>query len=344
MIEKKLLTVLGGRAIWPPPVWLMRQAGRYLPEYRALRSQVDFITRCTTPDLAAEITMQPIRRFGMDGAILFSDILIVPWALGQKLQFIEGEGPLLEPLRDMAAVEALRPGDLLQAASPIMETLRRVRSALSDEAPATALLGFAGAPFTVACYMVDGKGSRDFVETRRMAYAAPVLFGRLIGLLVEATVAYLCAQIEAGAEAVMLFDSWAGILPPSEFDNWVVEPTRSIVTALKGRHPDTPIIGFPRLAGLLIESYAERTGVECVAMDTSVEPSRIAERLPRHVALQGNLDPLALLAGGRSMTTQARCIASTLEGRPHVFNLGHGVLPSTPVDHVAELIETLRLL
>ncbi len=343
MIEKKILKVLQGAAVWPPPVWLMRQAGRYLPEYRELSRQTDFITRCTTPDLAAEITMQPVRRFGMDGAILFSDILMVPWALGQRLEFVEGKGPVLEPLREARSLEALRPGDLLQATAPIIETVRRVRSALSDGSPGTALLGFAGSPFTVACYMVDGGGSRDFLETRRMAYQAPGLLDRLIGLLVGATVDYLSAQIDGGAEAVMLFDSWAGILPPSEFQKWVVTPTRMIVSSLKVLHPQTPIIGFPRLAGLLVGSYGESTCVDCVAMDTSADPSRVAELLPARTALQGNLDPLALLAGGEAMRIQAQQIATALRGRPHVFNLGHGVLPSTPTEHVAQLIEDVRL-
>ena len=342
MTEKKLLTVLQGEATWPPPVWLMRQAGRYLPEYRELRGQADFITRCMTPDLAAEITMQPIRRFGMDGAILFSDILMVPWALGQALRFAEGEGPILEPVRDEAAFARLRPHDLLERTRPIMETVRKVAAALRSEAPATTLLGFAGAPFTVACYMVEGEGTRDFVQTRRMAYEAPALFDRLIATLVDVTVAYLSAQIEAGAEAVMLFDSWSGILPPLQFERAVIAPTRAIVAALNEKHPKTSIIGFPRLAGLLIDVYAERTGVDCVAMDTVTEPSRAAELVPRHVALQGNLDPLALLSGGLSMKRQATHIMRALRGRPHIFNLGHGVLPATPPDHVATLIDTVR--
>ncbi len=343
MIEKKLLKVLQGEAVWPPPIWLMRQAGRYLPEYRALRSQADFITRCTTPDLAAEITMQPIRRFGMDGAILFSDILMVPWALGQKLAFLEGEGPVLEPIRTEAAVSALGRSDVLDATQPIIETVRRVKSALMDGFAATTLLGFAGSPFTVACYMVEGGGSRDFIETRRMAYQSAALFAQLIATIVDATVAYLSAQIEAGADAVMLFDSWSGILPPSQFQVWVIEPTRIIVQALKSRHPGTPVIGFPRLAGALVDSYTSTTGVDCVAIDTSADPARAADRIAPRVALQGNLDPLALLAGGEPLREQALQIAGALKGRPHVFNLGHGVLPMTPPEHVAALLETLRL-
>jgi uroporphyrinogen decarboxylase len=342
MIEKKLLTVLNGEAVWPPPVWLMRQAGRYLPEYRDLRGQAGFITRCTTPDLATEITIQPIRRFGMDGAILFSDILMVPWALGQKLDFLEGEGPSLEPIRDRDAIRALRPGDLLEATRPIMETVKRVRASLTADSPATALIGFAGAPFTVACYMVEGGGSRDFVETRRMAYSDPEGFGLLIGTLVEATIVYLSAQIEAGAEAVMIFDSWSGILPPVEFETWVVKPTLAIVKAVRDRHPAIRVIGFPRLAGGLIGDYASRTTVDCVAMDTVADPTHVSTLVPSRTALQGNLDPIAVVAGGNAMRQQVVGISQALKGRPHVFNLGHGILPMTPPEHVAELVETLR--
>ncbi len=342
MIEKKLLTALQGKAVWPPPVWLMRQAGRYLPEYRDLRGQADFITRCTTPDLAAEITMQPIRRFGMDGAILFSDILMVPWALGQRLAFLEGEGPVLDPVRDERTIAGLRSASILEATRPIVETVRNVRAALAESFPGTALIGFAGSPFTVGCYMVEGGGSKDFIETRRLAYTAPELFSRLIATLVAATSEYLSAQIEAGADAVMLFDSWSGILPPSQFRRWVIEPTSTIVHELKARHPATPVIGFPRLASLMADTYASATGVDCVALDTSAEPSRVAERIPLHLALQGNLDPLALLAGGAAMMEEACTIADALKGRPHIFNLGHGVLPSTPPEHVAALVEGLR--
>ena len=342
MTEKKLLAVLRGKAAWPPPVWLMRQAGRYLPEYRALRTQADFITRCTTPDLAAEITLQPIRRFGMDGAILFSDILMVPWALGQSLAFLEGEGPVLSPVRDSPAVDGLRPDKLLEATRPIIETVRQVRRSLDEDAPGTTLLGFAGSPFTVACYMVEGGGSRDFIETRRMCYQAPGLFARLIDMLVDATIDYLSAQIDGGAEAVMLFDSWAGLLPPTQFEKWVIEPTSRIVTSLKGRYPLTPVIGFPRLATFFADTYAARTEVDCVAVDTSADLARVSERLPAGVALQGNLDPLLLLSGGSDLMIQAHHIASVLKGRPHVFNLGHGVLPTTPPEHVAELVQGLR--
>ena len=342
MNDKSILRVLSGEKVWPPPIWLMRQAGRYLPEFRELRAQADFMTRCLTPDLATEITLQPIRRYGMDAAILFSDILIVPWALGQSLEFIEGQGPVLAPVRSTAALDALRPEGLLERAAPIAETVRRVRAALADTAPGCTLLGFAGSPFTVACYMVDGGGSREFVETRRLAHAAPALFGRLLAMLVDATIAYLGMQIDAGAEAVVLFDSWSGLLPPPLFDTAVIGATRSIVDALNARYPRVPIIGFPRLAGLMIARYAERTGVDGVGLDTSADLPTAASLLGAQVALQGNLDPLCLVAGGAALRHEAQRIARAVPHNPHIFNLGHGVLPETPPEHVAALVDAVR--
>src|SRR5271156_1767367 len=250
-MTKKLLRALCGEAVWPPPVWLMRQAGRYLPEYRAIRATVpDFITLCTTPALAAEVTIQPIRRYNFDAAILFSDILVVPWALGQGLSFKEGEGPVLPPLRDEAAFRALDPSRVMEKTAPVMEAIRLVRIGLTGEGfDSTALIGFAGAPFTVACYMIEGGGSRDFAATRTMAWQNPGLFERVIDLLTETTVAYLAAQIEAGAETLMLFDSWAGGLAPSQFRQYVIKPTQRIVALLHQRFPHIPMIGFPRMAG-----------------------------------------------------------------------------------------------
>ncbi len=340
MSQKPLLRVLEGEAVWPPPIWLMRQAGRYLPEYRAIRDTGGgFIARCTTPDLAVEITLQPIRRFAMDGAILFSDILILPWALGQDVQFINGEGPVLAPVRDATSLAALNIARLADATAPVLEALRRLKLELPAQ---TTLIGFAGSPFTVACYMVDGGGSRDFVATRKMAYTAPDLFGQLMTLVTNATIQHLSAQIDAGADTVMLFDSWAGILPPSEFERLVIAPTKAIVNALNLRHPMIRIIGFPRLAGVMAAHYAERTGVDCLALDTAADPARIAAGVPESVALQGNLDPIALIAGGNVMRDQASTIARSLCGRPHVFNLGHGILPETPVQHVADLVAHVR--
>ena len=352
MSDKRLLRVLHGEAVWPPPVWLMRQAGRYLPEFRALRAQADFITRCMTPDIATEITLQPIRRYGMDGAILFSDILILPWAMGQSLKFVDGVGPVLEPVRRAADLDRLRPERVAEATAPVMEALRRLRRTLdapegeaalgAGRAGATALIGFAGAPFTVACYMVEGGGSKEFAQTRRMAYAEPALFDRLIDLLTEATATMLCAQIEAGAEAVMLFDSWAGLLPPAQFERHVIGPGRRIVSEIRRRHPSVPIVGFPRLGGLLVGRYAARTGIDALALDTSADLALAAELVPPGIALQGNLDPLCLLAGGDALPEAVEAIRAVLRGRPHVFNLGHGVLPQTPPEHVGVLVEAVR--
>jgi uroporphyrinogen decarboxylase len=340
MSSKPILRVLNGEAVWPPPVWLMRQAGRYLPEYRAIKdSSGGFIARCMTPELATEITLQPIRRFAMDAAILFSDILILPWALGQDVSFKDGVGPVLEPVRRLEAVERLSQARAVGALQPVLETVRNVRSALPG---ACTLIGFAGAPFTVACYMVEGGGSRDFAETKRMAFGEPALFGRLMDTLIEGSIAYLSAQIEAGAEAVMLFDTWAGMLSPSQFRLHVIEPARRIVEALNQRHPDVPVIGFPRLAGLYAGDYAERTGVDAVALDTGTDPRVAARGLAESVAIQGNLDPIALLVGGEAMRSETLSIVDGLAGRPHIFNLGHGILPQTNPDHVAELVAFLR--
>jgi uroporphyrinogen decarboxylase len=341
---KPLLRALQGELVWPPPIWLMRQAGRYLPEYRAVRSRAgDFIALCTSPALAAEVTLQPVRRFGFDAAILFSDILILPWALGHGLEYREGEGPVLPPLRDEAALSALDPARVPAAIAPIQETVRLVRKGLAAEGFADcALIGFAGAPFTVACYMVEGGGSRDFAATRTMAYQQPELFERLIALLTDATVTYLAAQIESGAEVVMLFDSWAGVLSPQLFRLHVNRPTEVIVSRLKARFPTVPVIGFARLAGLMISDYASATAVNAVGLDTSMDPALVARHVPRRVALQGNLDPLALLAGGEALRHGTVQILQALRGHPFIFNLGHGIVPQTPPEHVAKLVELVR--
>jgi uroporphyrinogen decarboxylase len=343
-MTKPLLHVLSGNTVWPPPLWLMRQAGRYLPEYRAIRAQAgDFISLCTAPELAAEATLQPIRRYGFDAAILFSDILMVPWALGHGLRFAEGEGPVLPKLRTAADVDALNIDRMVREMAPIIETVRRVRAAMAREGfDRTTLIGFAGSPFTVACYMIEGGGSKDFAATRLMAYGEPLLFQRLMDVLVEATVVYVSAQIEAGAEVAMLFDSWAGVLSPSLFRAHVIAPTRRITAALKARFPDVPVIGFPRLAGPMLAEYATATGVDAVGMDTSVDPVRAAAEVPAHVALQGNLDPMALLAGGAAMADEVRSILRAVRGRPAIFNLGHGIVPQTSPEQVAELVELIR--
>ncbi len=340
---KPLLRSLNGEAVWPPPVWLMRQAGRYLPEYRAVRAGVaDFVALCTTPDLAAEVTLQPIRRYRFDGAILFSDILMLPWALGHGLEYRQGEGPVLPPLRDAASVAALDPARVADRLAPIMQTVRLVRAGLAAEGfPDTTLIGFAGAPFTVACYMVEGGGSKDFAAVRAMAYAQPALFGRLIDVLTEATIEYLSAQASAGAEALMLFDSWAGVLSPSLFRTHCVAPATRIVAALNARHPGLPLIGFPRLAGLLARDYAA-TGVNGIGVDTGSDIAAVAAMLPPRLALQGNLDPLAVVAGGAPMAAETAAILHAMKGRPFIFNLGHGIVPQTPLDHVAALLEQVR--
>jgi len=337
---KPFLRALMGQAAWPPPIWLMRQAGRYLPEYRAVRARVpDFISLCTTPELAAEVTLQPIRRYGFDAAILFSDILVVPWALGQDLRFVEGEGPRLPPIRDADDLAVLDPARLEASVAPVMETVVRVRAALSSTS--TTLIGFAGAPFTVACYMVEGGGSRDFATVRAMAYAQPEVFAALMETLVQATIAYLDLQIRAGAETVMLFDSWAGVLSPPLFDRHVVEPTRRIVTAIRDRHPTIPIIGFPRLASTMLPRYVA-TGVNGIGMDTGMDPAYAAGVVPKSIALQGNLDPMALVAGGDALHAEVDAVLAPMRGRPYIFNLGHGIVPQTNPDHVAALIAQVR--
>jgi len=322
----------------------MRQAGRYLPEYRAVRAEVpDFMTLCTSPELATEVTLQPIRRFGFDAAILFSDILVLPWGLGRELAYREGEGPVMPPLRTEADVAALDTARLAEAIEPVAQTVRQVRLGLAKEAfGRAALIGFAGGPFTVACYMVEGGGSRDFAVTRTMVYREPALFSALIDRLTEATIAYLAAQIDAGVEAVMLFDTWAGLLPPSQFRTYVERPTREIVAAVRNNYPDVPVIGFPRLAGVLLGEYAIETKVRAVGMDTATDAVEATRRIPATIALQGNLDPLAVVAGGTAMRAETDAILRAMRGRPFVFNLGHGIVPQTPPEHVAELVRIVR--
>ncbi len=336
--ERPLLAVLNGARHDPPPVWLMRQAGRYLPEYRALRADKGgFLELVNDSAAAAEVTLQPIRRFGFDGAILFSDILVVPHALGQDLRFEAGEGPRLSPpLIDHALAGLQRvPARLL----PIYETVRRVAAALPS---AATFLGFAGSPWTVATYMVAGQGSKEQGETRRLAYRDPAAFGAIIDAIVAATVDYLGGQIAAGVHAVQLFDSWSGSLAPAEFERWVIAPTVEIVTALKARHPQVPVIGFPKGAGGKLPAYARETGVDAIGLDETVDPAWADAVLPPDLPVQGNLDPLALIAGGAALDRAIDRIRGAFAGRPHVFNLGHGILPDTPIDHVARLLERVR--
>lgn len=339
-----LLRTLAGETLRTPPVWLMRQAGRYLPEYRKVRAEAGgFLNLCYTPELAAEVTLQPVRRFGVDAAILFSDILVIPQALGQEVRFEEGEGPRLAPVRDAAGVSALDIGAAAdgfeETLGPVYETVRRVRAAV----PAgCSLIGFAGAPWTVASYMVEGGTSRDFHTVKRWALADPDGFERLIDALVTATVAYLNRQIDAGASVVQLFDSHTGVLPEGAFVRWSIAPTQRIVEQVRSRHPSVPIIGFPRGAGINYERYVRETGVTAVGLDSAVPLSWARTVLQPVLPVQGNLDPVLLLNGGPPMETAVREILSVLGGGPLIFNLGHGVIKETPPDHVAALIECVR--
>lgn len=340
---KPFLSVLAGERIDPPPVWLMRQAGRYLPEYRATRAEAgSFLQLCFSPERACEVTLQPLRRYGFDAAILFSDILVVPYALGQTVEFAEGEGPRLDPIRDLGGLAILDPGGLHEKAAPVYETVRLLRRALAEHHPDTALIGFAGAPWTVACYMVEGGGSKDFAKVKTWAFTDPDGFGELIDLLTAATVDYLSAQVEAGAEVVQVFDTWAGVLPAREVETWVVAPTRRIVQELAQRHPNVPVIGFPRAIGALLPWYAAETGVRGLSLDPGVPLDWAAREVPRHVALQGNLDPLLLLAGGDALRRGVASIRQALSERPHIFNLGHGIVKETPPENVDLLVRSLR--
>jgi uroporphyrinogen decarboxylase len=337
--DKPLLAVLRGERRDPVPMWMMRQAGRYLPEYRQLREEKgSFLDLVYDPDAAAEITLQPLKRFpGLDAAILFSDILIVPFAIGQNLSLISSEGPRLTPLLLNSALDDLTayPARL----DPIYETVRRVKAQL----PAgKTLIGFAGSPWTVATYMVAGQGSRDQAEARRLAYADPKAFGAIIGRIEDVTLDYLSGQVAAGAEALQLFDSWAGSLSPAQFERWVIAPTARLAAVLKQRHPDVPIIGFAKGAGGKLAAYARGTGVSAVGLDETVDPVWAAKELPEALPLQGNLDPLALIAGGEELDAAIDGILDALAGRPHIFNLGHGILKDTPVAHVEQLIARVK--
>jgi uroporphyrinogen decarboxylase len=339
--ERRLLQVFSGRPLSPPPIWLMRQAGRYLPEYREVRTKAgSFLDLCYDPALAAEVTLQPIRRFGFDAAILFSDILVVPDALGQRVAFVEGEGPRLEPIRTQADLSRLSGRATRPKFARVCETVAKVRQ---DLPRATTLIGFCGAPWTVATYMVAGRGSPDQGDARLWAYRDRAGFSQLIEILVEASVDYLSLQVEAGADLLQIFDTWAGSLPPQEFEAWVVAPTAQIVRAVRAKHPGVPIIGFPRGPGGKLRLYTAETGVQGVSCDIGMTPEHMVE-LARssRVAVQGNLDPLALVAGGEAMERQVRELVNGLAGVPYVFNLGHGIVPETPPENVARLVELVR--
>jgi uroporphyrinogen decarboxylase len=338
--RRPLLRVFAGEVVTPPPIWLMRQAGRYLPEYRALRAQAeDFLKFCYTPELAAEATLQPIRRFGFDAAILFADILLVPDALGQGVCFVEGEGPRLEAIRSDADLARLNERATRPKFARVFETVARVRQGLPTE---TELIGFCGAPWTVATYMVGGQGSADQADARLWAYRDAQGFQRLIDLLGDVSVDYLSGQIEAGADVVQIFDSWAGSLPDAQFRRWVIEPTRRIVARLKERHPNVPVIGFPRGAGMQARFYAAETGVDGVSCDTAMPLEFVARELSSRTVVQGNLDPLLLVTGGEALDRRVGEILAAFSHRPFIFNLGHGIVPATPPENVARLVELVR--
>jgi len=337
LLDKPLLAALAGRKHGLVPIWLMRQAGRYLPEYRALRRKTpNFLDLCLTPELAVEATLQPIRRYAMDAAIVFSDILLVPRALGQDVAFDDGKGPLLAPLGGPAGAALLRMELVDEALQPVYATLRMLRRELP---PGVALIGFAGAPWTLASYMVEGGASKDFATVKAWAYGDPASFERLIDLLTAAVARHLIAQIEAGAEVVQIFDSWAGVLAEPELRRWSVAPVAEIARRVKAAHADVPILAFPRGAGAM---YAEYRGMDGLSLDHTVPLGWAAQALEPNTALQGNLDPAALLVGGGPMRREAERILGALADRRFVFNLGHGVLPNTPPEHVAQLVETVR--
>ncbi len=339
-MKSPLLEVLRGKRQAVPPVWMMRQAGRYLPEYREARAKAgSFLDLCFTPELAAEVTLQPVRRFGFDAAILFSDILVIPHALGRAVSFVAGEGPRLDPLSEPAAVDSLPVAVDQEILAPVYATIRLVKAAL---APEVALLGFCGAPWTVATYVIAGQGTTDQAPARLFAYRHPKTFARLIDRLAEASVAYLVRQFEAGVDAVQLFDTWAGVLPPEEFSRWCVAPAAKIVTELRRQVPQAKIIGFPRGAGALYQNYLEQVAVDAVSLDWTIDKSFARKNLQSRRPVQGNLDPLALLAGGSALDDGIDAVLEAFAEGPFIFNLGHGILPETPLAHVERMLARVR--
>jgi uroporphyrinogen decarboxylase len=339
-VVKKFLQALNGIPSTPPPVWLMRQAGRYLPEYKELRAKSkNFLDFCYSPELAVEATLQPLRRYDLDAAILFCDILVIPDALGQDVAFKQGEGPVLEPIQNVEALAQLEVSKVLDHLKPVFQTI----STLSEEIPkATALIGFAGAPWTVAVYMVEGRGGTDCGTARRWAYEDPDGFAKLMDILVESTSLYLNQQISAGVETIQLFDSWAGVLSESQFQRWVIEPTIKIVENIRRKNPHIPIIGFPRNAGVLYEKYVRETGVDGVSIDSGLPLDWLNTTLQPICTVQGNLDNQVLMSGGSSLVSEAQKILELLSDGPFIFNLGHGVLQWTSPDHVKSLIDQIR--
>ncbi len=339
-MAKPFLEVLRGERRDPPPIWLMRQAGRYLPEYRQSRKKAGgFLDLCYTPEFAVEVTLQPIERYGFDAAILFSDILVVPDGLGQDVSFVEGTGPVLTPIRDLDQATMLSMVGFDDVLAPVYEAVRRLSRELGDE---TALIGFAGAPWTVACYMVEGRTTRDFHTVKSFSYGDPEGFGKLMDLLVEATVYHLSAQVASGVDALQIFESHAGVLPAAEFERWVIDPIRRVVEGVRAQFPEIPIIGFPRGAGPMYLTFAEETGVTAISLDTSVPLEWAMANLPSGMPVQGNIDPAYLLTGGDGMARSVDWIVEVCRDRPHIFNLGHGVDKSTDPETVAQLISHVR--
>lgn len=341
MTQKTLLRALAGETLPTPPIWMMRQAGRYLPEYRATRAQAgDFLSLCYNSDLAAEVTLQPIRRFGFDAAILFADILLLPQALGADLWFETGEGPRLSTITTMAGVKALKPKeDIHEKLAPIYETMRILARELPKE---TALIGFAGAPWTVATYMIAGRGSKDQGAAHALKAADRATFSALIDVITEATIDYLSMQVQAGAEVVKLFDSWAGSLKGQDFTDFAVKPTARIIAALKAKHPGLPVIAFPREAGEGYIGFAAATGADCVAIDNSVSPEWAAKHVQVSGCVQGNLAPEHMVTGGEALVRETRRVVQAFKNGPHIFNLGHGITPDANPDNVTLMIETVR--
>ena len=339
--QKTILRALAGQTQSVPPIWMMRQAGRYLPEYRATRAQAgDFLSLCYNSELAAEVTLQPIRRYGFDAAIMFADILLIPQALGADLWFVTGEGPRLSTVTSAADLDQLRPADETDATlNPIYETLRILSRALPAE---TTLIGFAGAPWTVATYMIAGRGTPDQGPAHKLMTENPDVFERLIDLLTEATIDYLSKQIDAGAEVVKLFDSWAGSLKGNDFERFSLAPIRRIITALKARHPNTPVIAFPREAGEKYLGFAKATGADCLALDNSVDPQWAAAHLQPDGCVQGNLKSSHMVSGGPVLVEDTKRIVAAFRNGPHIFNLGHGITPQADPDNVQRMIDAVR--
>jgi uroporphyrinogen decarboxylase len=339
-MTKPFLEVLSGRKQAVPPIWMMRQAGRYLPEYRELRAKAGgFLDLCFTPEFAAEVTLQPIRRFNFDAAIIFSDILVVPYALGRSVRFEAGEGPRLDPLDTPEKIAGLASRADFTKLEPVFEALRRVRRDLEAK---TALIGFCGAPWTVATYIIAGQGTPDQAPARLLAYRHPEAFAKIIDALVENSITYLVGQLKAGADCLQIFDTWAGVLPPREFARWSIEPTRRIVEGVRKQIPDAKIIGFPRGAGALLPDYVDATGVDGVSIDWAAEPSLIRARVQNRIAIQGNLDPLVLIAGGAALDRAIDDVLENYASGRLIFNLGHGILPETPIAHVEQMIKRVR--